>query len=106
MNPVTLSDGQIVDSSSEAWRAECEARYILSLSMPKRVEQLALITFKRGIDATNRIRKNCYVIEPHYVLGMPNKAQRNDYLKRVRERYGEMAAETLRVKVLELHSAR
>ena len=31
MGTVTLIDGREVDSYSEAWRAECEARHILSM---------------------------------------------------------------------------
>lgn len=29
--PVTLVDGTVVDSGSEAWRLECEARHVLAL---------------------------------------------------------------------------
>lgn len=35
-NPVTLIDGRVVDSYSEEWRAECEARAILAMPLPKR----------------------------------------------------------------------
>lgn len=31
MNLVTLYDGRVVDSASEAWRAECEARAVLRM---------------------------------------------------------------------------
>jgi hypothetical protein len=31
MNPVTLPDGRVVDSSSEEWRAFCEANHVLNM---------------------------------------------------------------------------
>lgn len=35
--PVTLIDGTVVDSGSEAWRAECEARAVLA--MPSKIKR-------------------------------------------------------------------
>ncbi len=35
--PVTLIDGTVVDSGSEAWRAECEARAVLD--MPTKIKR-------------------------------------------------------------------
>ncbi len=35
VKPVTLHDGRVVDSSSEDWRHECEARWILD-KLPSR----------------------------------------------------------------------
>lgn len=57
MKPVTLHDGRTVDSSSEDWRAECEARHVLNL---------------------------------------PTRLARSTYLRRVRDRRGDAAAEALR----------
>lgn len=37
---VTLVDGRQVSSSSEEWRHECMARWLLSLDKPKRLEIL------------------------------------------------------------------
>lgn len=49
MVTVTLIDGREVDSYSEAWRAECEARHVLSMrDIFSRREYLAAITKRRG----------------------------------------------------------
>lgn len=46
---VTLIDGRQVDSYSEAWRAECEARHVLSIpNILARREYLAAISKRRG----------------------------------------------------------
>ena len=38
--PVSLYDGRVVDSYSEEWRAECEARSILAMPLHKRQQFL------------------------------------------------------------------
>jgi len=49
MGTVTLIDGREVDSASEEWRAECEARHVLSMrDIGRRREYLAAITKRRG----------------------------------------------------------
>lgn len=46
---VTLFDGTVVDSASESWRAECEARHVLRLpSKQHRLDYLARVESKRG----------------------------------------------------------
>ncbi|CAB4199645.1 hypothetical protein UFOVP1356_1 [uncultured Caudovirales phage] len=46
---VTLHDGRQVDSWSEAWRAECEARHILAMpNIHLRRIYLADVTKRRG----------------------------------------------------------
>ena len=40
MNPVTLHDGRVVDSSGEDWRHECEARALLGWSLARRRDHL------------------------------------------------------------------
>jgi hypothetical protein len=46
---VTLIDGREVDSASEPWRAECEARHVLAMpTIQRRREYLASIAKKRG----------------------------------------------------------
>ncbi|WP_443698606.1 DUF7696 family protein [Pseudomonas sp.] len=48
--PVTLIDGTVVDCDSEAWRFECEARYILNMpNKPIRIATLENIEKKRGL---------------------------------------------------------
>lgn len=49
MNTVRLIDGTEVDSSSEAWRAECEARHVLNMhGKPARYAYLTRVESKRG----------------------------------------------------------
>ena len=105
MRKVTLHDGREVDSSSEEWRAECEARHILSMSQEKRAEFFQDVERKRGADATKALKLRCYELEPHYVLNLPNRAQRNSYVDAVERRFGPNPAEALRIKVRDLHAA-
>lgn len=47
--PATLHDGRVVDTWSEEWRAECEARHVLNLpSKTQRNAYLATVERKRG----------------------------------------------------------
>lgn len=49
MGTVTLIDGREVDSASEPWRQECEARHILAMpSIQARRDYLASIKQRRG----------------------------------------------------------
>lgn len=49
---VTLIDGSVVSSNSEAWRFETEARYILNMpNKPIRIATLENIEKKRGLPA-------------------------------------------------------
>lgn len=58
MNVVTLIDGTEVDSASEAWRHECEARAIASLpTLAERRAWLESIERKRGTDEAERLRR-------------------------------------------------
>jgi hypothetical protein len=46
---VRLADGTVVDSASEAWRAECEARHVLRLpTKMRRYDYLDRVEGKRG----------------------------------------------------------
>lgn len=40
-----------IDTSSEVWRRQCEARHVLSLPFDRRVPYLNLVGRKRGIEA-------------------------------------------------------
>lgn len=49
MGTVTLVDGREVDSASEPWRQECEARHILCMpSIQARRDYLASVLQRRG----------------------------------------------------------
>jgi len=58
---VTLRDGRIVSSSSEAWRLECEARTILKRR--DRKEYLEKVRQKRGVDAAVELRNEMLAIK-------------------------------------------
>jgi hypothetical protein len=51
MNTKTLIDGSQVDSSSEAWRAECEARAVLDMPLAQRQAFFLRVEKLRGRDA-------------------------------------------------------
>lgn len=52
MNTVTLIDGRQVDSASEAWRHECEARHVARLpDRQARRDYVERVTAKRGATA-------------------------------------------------------
>jgi hypothetical protein len=55
---VRLHDGTQVDSASEAWRHECEARAIAALSTAtERRAWLEAIATRRGREAADRLRE-------------------------------------------------
>ncbi len=56
----TLIDGRQVDDSSEEWRADCEARYIVSLPMSKRAGVVDLIGQRRGPEAKRELENMVY----------------------------------------------
>ena len=58
---VTLRDGRVVSSSSEAWRLECEARTILTRK--DRKEYLEKVRQKRGVDAAVELRNEMLAIK-------------------------------------------
>lgn len=103
---MTLCTGETVSSSSEQWRAECEARYILSLGMAARTEQISGIARKRGTEAAARLRETCFAIEPYYLLGLPSLADRREYLSAVTARFGQRAADDLKSRALQIHNQR
>ena len=57
MPVVTLVDGRGVDSASEEWRHECEARAIANLpTLAERRAWLEALEKRRGVEAVNRLR--------------------------------------------------
>lgn len=58
---VTLRDGRVVSSSSEAWRLECEARTVLKRR--DRKEYLEKVRQKRGVDAAVELRNEMLAIK-------------------------------------------
>src|SRR5690606_26466228 len=94
---VTLFDGRQVASDSAEWQAQTEACTILAMPLPEREQFWLDIERKRGADALAELKARCFELEPHFVLNLPNKPQRNAYLAQVEHRFGRMASETLRV---------
>lgn len=105
-NVVTLADGSKIASDSEEWRAECEARFVLGKTHTARTEFMAFIGQRRGASAEESLRSCIEATEPAYVLDLPNKAQRNAYLRTVELIQGENAASHLKNRCMELHAAR
>lgn len=103
---VTLVDGRQVPSTSEEWRAECEARTILGTPHEKRHEQLQAIGAKRGVEALERLNTMVDELEPSFVLGLPNRDVRRAYAAKVEYYYGQNAREALEHKVRTLWEAR
>ncbi len=56
MPAVTLIDGRQVDSSSEDWRLETEARELLRRNTAERREYLATVERKRGEQAAEALK--------------------------------------------------
>ena len=79
---VLLHDGSPVSSSSEAWRAECEARLVLRLDVGRQRSFLQLVGERRGPDAAARLKQAMYVVEPAFVLSLATKDARRAYLAR------------------------
>lgn len=57
MSTVTLIDGSRVDSASEAWRHECEARHIARLpTRQQRQDYIASVSQRRGAEASHALQ--------------------------------------------------
>lgn len=55
---VTLLDGRVVDSYSEEWRIECEARAVTKMqSLDKRRSYLEHVEARRGKDAAEELKR-------------------------------------------------
>lgn len=103
---VVLYIGETVSSSSESWRAECEARYILELPSSTRHRLLGAIERKRGAEGAARVKALVREIEPYYVLALPDREQRRSYLSRIENEHGVRVAEHLRQRVLHVYRER
>lgn len=90
--------------TTEAFRIDCEARFVLAKGFADRAIFYENIKRKRGNQAVNDLAEHCRRIEPAYILGMQNKVQRLEYLSSYEFRYGEEPARRLRESVLTLHA--
>lgn len=103
---VTLADGREVASDHPDHRAECEARFVLGMHQPKRVAFLDFAGQRRGADAVASLKQAMSIVEPAYVLDLPNKPQRRAYLARLQFVSGQNAYDLLSKQILELHERR
>lgn len=72
-NPVKLHDGTVVQSDSEAWRAECEARSLLRRpSRQSRLYWLAMVEQKRGKDSRDKLYADAMRIWEYRQTHRPN----------------------------------
>jgi len=60
---VTLRDGRIVCSSCEAWRLECEARFVLTKPDAEKRVYLEAIGKKRGEAARQELRQEMIALQ-------------------------------------------
>lgn len=105
-NLTKLVDGTEVRTDSEEWRAECEARYVLSMDVGRRFSFMDSVRSRRGSIALARLEKMVSEVEPDYVLRMPSKDARHAYLAKIARLKSDNAAEHLRSRVLTLHHNR
>lgn len=94
-NPVTLYDGRTVGSASEEWREWCMVRHILSMQSDAQLSFYRLVEKKRGPEARRELEYRCQLLEPYYVAWLPDRDQRQAYLKRVRYSRGVDSAAVL-----------
>lgn len=86
---VTLHDGRQVGDCSEEWRAECEARFVLSI--PSRVDRyayLAGVQTRRGMAPANRLRAD--------IIGILPKEHKEEVLRAMCGRLDTKTAKALR----------
>lgn len=73
---VELIDGRVVMRDAEEWRAECEARYVLSLQpLEKRRAWIADIERKRGKAAADALRAGMTMVFEAGRIGAVDKQQ-------------------------------
>lgn len=108
MAQVTLIDGAQVEDTSEAWRAECEARYVFNLpSDYAREGYLERVASRRGAAAAKELRSLAWWIrEADHVCRLPTKAQRNAHVDGFEAQYGSAAAERLRALAIQAWKVR
>jgi hypothetical protein len=50
-----------MDTSSEAWRHECEVRTVLGMPLDRRKGYLELVAKRRGLEAAQQLRTDVYL---------------------------------------------
>jgi hypothetical protein len=106
---VRLVDGTEVDSCSEDWRAECEARVVLGWDPIQQRTYFEGIDApsKRGPGASDKLKAVMRRVEPYYVLDyFATKAAREVYLDKVEKNVGYNSRQLLRTTMLEIFHKR
>lgn len=87
MCTMTLIDGSKVDSYSEAWRHECEARTALNMPLLERRAHLSRVESKRGMEQRRRLESTMHAIwlgrQVDQLLAMPRDDERMAHLLRI-----------------------
>lgn len=100
---VTLHDGRTVLSTSEEWRAQCEAVWLLKLGHVKQMEAIEQRKNRRGSDAVAALVQVMEAVEPTFVLDyLPTKELRHGYIRLVRLNRGPHEADRLTFQVKQL----
>jgi hypothetical protein len=103
---MTTIDGRQVLSNSEAWRSVCEAVQVLNMGPRARSAWLDVVERRRGQSGRQYLDDEMALIEPAFVLALPDKDARNKYLDEVQDRLGETARDALQARVVELWNQR
>ena len=105
---VRLVDGSEVSTYSEAWRRECEARFVVGMPVLDQEAHLAAIGKKRGPAGELMLRQDMAWLslapKAADVLKMP-KAERVALYGRLAGQYGDALASRMRAQVVRLYEA-
>lgn len=99
MGTAALIDGTLVDTASERWRAECEARTLLNMPLHQRKRVLNLVEQKRGRQAADQLRGDVmtlWVARQAAMLANMRPAEREARLRVLERDNGPAVAERIR----------
>lgn len=101
----TTIDGRECLDDSEEWRCYCEALTNLRRPMEGRKEHFEKIAKFRGVAGLQILEAEMSRIEPHFILGMPNRDVRRAYLRQVEYHRGPVVRERLERRIVEAWEA-
>lgn len=99
---VVTIDGRTVGIISEEWRRCCEAVYVLALPGRKRAEYLEGVRKFRGEYGKAYLEEEMRDIEHAFVLAMPTRDDRREYLREVEVSRGVGTRENLEKRIVAL----
>lgn len=106
-----LIDGQEVDSSSEEWRAECEARQVAAMDSGTRATFLASVAKHRGAKAAENLRSNATAINvfatsaAERIARLPTPSERHESIEEHRQKFGDHSAALVNAIARRIYSA-